>query len=76
MWPDPVVFEMSTLGLLRIGSSLEALHVLVMWWDDMKGPAHSDAIETCLASFRGERSQDEARSSFVMALAEGRMKAL
>lgn len=71
---EAVEFDLEGRGPQRTGSSLEALHVLFLWWDNIKGPAYRNAIETCLASFRGERSQAEARLGFVVPLSERTVK--
>lgn len=71
-WSEPVVFEPARdREAQTVHNPLEALRVLDDWWQKVDGPAYKDAINTCIAAVRGERSDEDARHAFIMALSEG-----
>lgn len=71
MWSTPVVFVHEKRGLQRICSTLEALHVLDGWWTKVDGGAYKAAISTCIEAIQGQRTHEDARAAFIIALTEG-----
>jgi hypothetical protein len=63
--------ELGRLGEFRVvGSTREALNILVNRWHVTGGDAHRYAISICSAVLDGELPRDEARNAFILAAEE------
>ncbi|PZM07568.1 DUF982 domain-containing protein [Rhizobium tubonense] len=71
LWSEGVYMELGKLGEFRVvGSTREAVNILIYRWPVKVGDAYRYAVSTCYAVLDGELPADDARQAFILAVEE------